>query len=205
MKEYRTTTNLQHRSFLVNFIYTALWMLGCVIGAPLVVAKILVDRGVQIARLGVWLICLACLAVPVYVGLHMGQELAQRDTLRRQEWEPVVATLADIDTTKHGQAYWLWYKYFSPDSERPHWVKLPLKEGARKGDTITIWVSDNSSRVYLEDPSDFWPASSPGTPLMSGILGLGMGAGYLAFVLWAYAQAKNARRINRRLARQRKT
>jgi hypothetical protein len=204
MGEKLKTKEPQFKTFLGNFFYTARWVSGCIVGAPLVLAYYASDRGVRTARLVLSVLILACLLVPTSIGVHLGIQWARQDTILREVWQPTLATLDDIEPERPGDAYYLWYSYRPPNSEKNYHLLKPLKQGAHKGDQITIWVSaTNPEDIYLEDPSWMWPNSSPDTPIASGSIGFFLGLLTIGWATWSYLQAKLARRANRRLAAER--
>jgi hypothetical protein len=136
--------------------------------------------------------------------VHLGIQWARQDAILREVWQPTLATLDNIEPERPGDAYYLWYSYRSANSEKDYYLLKPLKQGARKGDQITIWVSaTNPEDIYLEDPSWMWPNSSPDTPIASGAIGFFLGMFAIGWATWSYLQAKLARRANRRLAAER--
>lgn len=204
MGENLKASGPQFETFLGNFIYTARWVSGCIVGAPLVLAYYAADRGLRTARLVLSVLILACLLVPTAIGVHLGIQWARQDTMLREAWQPTLATLDDIEPERPGDAYSLWYSYRLPNSEKDYYLSQPLKQGAHKGDQITIWVSATSpDDIYLEDPSPMWPNSSPETPIVNGVMGFSLGLLALGWATWSYLQAKLARRANRRLAAER--
>lgn len=204
MGEKLKTKEPQFKTFLGNFFYTARWVSGCIVGAPLVLAYYASDRGVRTARLVLSVLILACLLVPTSIGVHLGIQWARQDAILREVWQPTLATLDNIEPERPGDAYYLWYSYRSANSEKDYYLLKPLKQGARKGDQITIWVSaTNPEDIYLEDPSWMWPNSSPDTPIASGAIGFFLGMFAIGWATWSYLQAKLARRANRRLAAER--